>query len=113
MSKSLSAGLSGFCTCKSQHDIQEIVDPAGQLSIGISKTILKSKGTLKLAARDLFYTQWMKGFTYFTNATEYFKLTRDTRVVNISFTYRFGKTFKTARRSSGAAGEEIQRVGNG
>lgn len=113
MQKGWAAELSGFYTSKSQNDIQEIVDPAGQLSIGISKSVFNNKGTLKLAARDLFYTQWMKGNTFFTGATEYFKLTRDTRLANLSFTYRFGKTFKTTKRSSGAAGEEIQRVGNG
>jgi iron complex outermembrane recepter protein len=105
--------VSGFYTSKSQNDIQEVLDPAGQLSIGISKTVLKNKGTIKLAARDIFYTQWMKGLTSFTLANEYFKLTRDTRVFNISFNYRFGKAYKTVRRSQGAAGEEIQRVGNG
>jgi len=68
---------------------------------------------LKLAARDIFYTQWMKGLTHFQRATEYFKLTRDTRVVTLSFTYRFGRSFKAMKRSEGAAGEEIQRVGNG
>lgn len=107
------AELSGFYTSKSQHDIQEIVDPSGQVSLGIGKTVLKNKGTIRLAARDLFYTQWMKGNTEFTNADEYFKLTRDTRVGTISFVYRFGKAFKSARRSQGAAKEEIERVGNG
>ena len=111
--KGWSAELSGFYTSRSQHDIQEIVDPAGQVSLGIGKTILKNKGTIRFAARDLFYTQWMKGNTEFTDADEYFKLTRDTRVGTISFVYRFGKAFKSARRSQGAAKEEIERVGNG
>ncbi|HEU4634150.1 MAG TPA: outer membrane beta-barrel family protein, partial [Flavisolibacter sp.] len=111
--KGWSAELTGFYTSKSQQDIQEIVDPAGQLSVGISKNILKNKAVVKLAFRDMFYTQWMKGMTYFPRATEYFKLTRDTRVVAVSFTYRFGKAFKTVKRSEGASGEEIQRVGNG
>ncbi|MGZ5286038.1 MAG: outer membrane beta-barrel family protein, partial [Flavisolibacter sp.] len=111
--KGWSAELSGFYTSKSQHDIQEIVDPAGQISVGIGKTVLQNKGTVRLAARDLFYTQWMKGNTLFTNADEYFKLTRDTRVATISFVYRFGKAFKAARRSQGAAREEMERVGNG
>jgi hypothetical protein len=105
--------LSGFYTSKSKNDIQEVVDPAGQLSLGVSKSVMKNKGNLKLAARDLFYTQWMKGFTSFYSATETFKLTRDTRVVTLSFTYRFGKTFKAAKPAERAAGEEIQRVGNG
>ena len=107
------AEVSGFFNSRNQNDIQEVVDPAGQVSVGISKSLFTNKGTLKLAARDIFYTQWMKGLTYFNNATEYFKLTRDTKVLAISFTYRFGKTFKQANRSEGAAKEEIQRVGTG
>lgn len=105
--------ISGFYTSKSKNDIQELVDPAGQLSVGLSKSILKNKGSLKLVGRDLFYTQWMKGLTFFNRATETFKLTRDTRVVTLSFTYRFGKTFKSSRPAERAAGDEIQRVGNG
>lgn len=111
--KGWSAELSGFYTSKSQHDIQEVVDPAGQLSIGLAKNILNNKGSLKLAVRDLFYTQWMKGNTLFTRADEYFKLTRDTRVATISFSYRFGKAFKSIKRSKGSANEELERVGNG
>jgi len=111
--KGWSGEVSGFYTSKSRNDIQEVVDPAGQVSVGIAKTILQNKGTVKLAVRDIFYTQWMKGLTQFTLANEYFKLTRDTRVVALSFSYRFGKAFKTVKRSKGAAGEEIERVGNG
>ena len=105
--------VTGFYNSCSQHDIQEVVDPAGQLSLGISKNILQNKVTIKLGFRDVFYTNWMKGLTQFTNATEYFKLTRDTRVGTIGFTWRFGKVFKTSKRSEGASGDEIQRVGNG
>jgi len=106
------AELSGFFISRSQHDIQEVVEPSGQLSIGFSKAVLKNKGSVRLAARDLFHTQWMKGFTYFDGATEYFEMFRDTRVVTLSFNYRFGKAFKTTKRSGGAATEEAQRVSN-
>jgi iron complex outermembrane receptor protein len=112
-SKGWSGELSGFYNSKSQQDIQEIVDPSGQISIGIAKSVLNNQGTLKFAFRDMFYTNWMKGLTTFNNATEYFKLNRDTRVGTISFIWRFGKLFKTNKRSEGAAGEEVQRVGNG
>jgi hypothetical protein len=111
--KGWSGELSGFYNSTSQQDIQEVVDPAGQLSIGISKSVLDNRGTLKFAVRDLFYTNWMKGLTQFTNATEYFKVTRDTRVGTVSFIWRFGKVFKTNKRSEGASGDELQRVGNG
>ena len=111
--KGWAAELSGSYSSKSQHDLQEIVDPAGQLSIGLSKTILKNRGSLRLSARDIFYTQWMKGNTLFVNVDEYFKLTRDTRVLTISFAYRFGQHFKPGKRSAGSATEEVERVGNG
>jgi hypothetical protein len=108
-----SGELSGFYNSTSQQDIQEIVDPAGQLSFGVAKTVLNNQGTLKFAVRDVFYTNWIKGLTSFTNATEYFKVTRDTRVITISFTLRFGKAIKHSKRSEGSAGDEVQRVGNG
>ncbi|WP_165917269.1 outer membrane beta-barrel protein [Flaviaesturariibacter aridisoli] len=110
--KGWSAELSGLYVSRSQNDIQEIVDPAGQLSVGVSKTILKGAGTLRLAGRDLLYTQWMKGNTEFRGVSEWFKMVRDTRVVALNFSWRFGKAFKQTKRS-GSAGEEVQRVGNG
>lgn len=111
--KGWSAELAGFYTSRSQQDIQEIVDPTGGLSMGISKTVWQNRGTLKLAGRDLFYTQWMKGLTYFQQANERFTLSRDTRVVTLSFALRFGKRLKWFKGSEGAASEEIKRVGNG
>lgn len=40
-------------------------------------------------------------------------MTRDTRVVGISFSYRFGKAFKMVKRSQGAAGDEVERISVG
>ena len=54
----------------------------------------------------------MKGLSYFAQATEYFKMTRDTRVFTLNFNWRFGKAFKTTNRTERAAEDEIQRVGN-
>ncbi|WP_160290191.1 outer membrane beta-barrel family protein [Flavihumibacter solisilvae] len=108
------AELSGYYITKSQTDIQEIVEPTGQVSLGLSKQVLKNKGSIKLSFRDIFYTQAMAGNTQFLDATEYFKLTRDSRVVSITFAYRFGKPLKTpGKRNSGGAGDEIERVGTG
>ena len=107
------AELSGFYTSRARNDLQEVLNPTGQLSAGISRPVLKKKGVLKLTARDIFYTQAMEGNTTFQNATEYFILHRDTRVISISFSYRFGKPIKSAKRNNGSAADEIQRVGNG
>ncbi|WP_439695202.1 outer membrane beta-barrel protein [Mucilaginibacter sp. AW1-7] len=113
IAKIYTAELSGFYTTRARNDIQEQLYPTGQLSLGISRPILKKRATLKFSARDIFYTNAMEGLTQFPNATEYFKLTRDTRVFTLAFTYRFGKSYKVASRSDGSAGDEKDRVGNG
>jgi len=92
--KGWAAELTGFYISKSQNDLQEVLDPTGQVSAGISKQVLKNRGSFKLTCRDLFYTQAMAGLTHFETVNEYFKLKRDTRVCTIAFTYRFGKKMK-------------------
>jgi outer membrane receptor protein involved in Fe transport len=110
--KGYAGELSGFYTTRSREDIQELLYPAGQVSTGMSKTVLKKKGTLKLSYRDIFYTGAMEGLTSFPDATEYFKMKRDSRVVALAFTYRFGKSYKINRHPDGAS-EEKERAPNG
>lgn len=110
--KGYTGELSGFYTTRSRQDIQELLYPAGQVSTGMSKTVLKKKGTIKLSYRDIFYTSAMEGFTSFPDATEYFKIKRDSRVLALAFTYRFGRNYKVSRHQDGA-GEEKDRVPNG
>lgn len=111
--KKYTAELSGYYITRARNDIQEILYPTGQVSLGLSRQVFKKKGTIKISARDIFYTTAMEGFTQFDRATEYFILKRDSRVVSLAFTWRFGKAYKSTRRSGGSAGDEIERVGNG
>ncbi len=111
--KLYSGELSGFYTTRARNDLQEELYPTGQLSLGVSRPVLKKKGTLKLSLRDIFNTNAMEGLTQFPKATEYFIVHWDRRVISLSFTYRFGKAYKTIKRSNGSAGDEIERVGNG
>lgn len=111
--KKYTAEISGFYTSRARNDLQEVLYPTGQLSLGVSRQLFKKKATLKFSARDIFYTNAMEGLTQFAKATEYFILRRDSRVFNLSFTYRFGKVYKTSKRSGGSAGDEMERVGNG
>jgi hypothetical protein len=110
--KRFTGELSGFYTTRARNDVQERLYPTGQMSAGLGMSVFKKKANLKLSMRDVFYTNAMEGLTQFPNATEYFKIKRDSRVVVLAFTYRFGKTYKTAKRDNGAA-DEMQRVGNG
>lgn len=111
INKSLSAEVSGYYITKARNDLQELLYPMGQLSAGLSQSIFKGNGSIKLTARDIFHTQVLKGLTDFPGANEYFVLTRDTQVFSLGFTYRFGKPLKTAKRSSGGASDEIKRSG--
>lgn len=111
-SKMLSGELSGFYTTRARNDLQELLSPTGLVFVDLAKTILNGKGTLRLTARDIFYTQSMKGLTDFPGAQEYFILWRDSRVVNLGFSYRFGKPIKVPKRSAGGAKDEINRAGS-
>ena len=111
---SFKRGWSGELTGVYQHseqELQEITDPTGQVGIGLAKQLFRNRSTLKLSWRDVFYTQAMKGNTIFKGATEYFKITRDTRVVTLGFVYRFGSEARTTpRRPAGGADEELKRI---
>jgi iron complex outermembrane receptor protein len=110
LGKGVTGEVSGFYTGRARNDLQEVLDPAGQLSAGVAIPVLKKQGTLRLTVRDIFWTNWMEGVTDFQNAEEYFKLRRDSRVFNAAFSYRFGKAYKSTKRNSGAATDEMQRV---
>jgi outer membrane receptor protein involved in Fe transport len=110
--KGWSAELSGFYNSKSVEGQFEI-QPFSQVSIGVGKQVLKGKGSIKFNVRDIFFSQIIDGQILYGNVKEHFIQSRDSRVANIAFTYRFGKTFKDApARKKGGASEEQNRVGN-
>jgi len=105
------AEISGFYRTKGLEG-QIMIQPMGQLSAGVSKQVLKDKGSLKLAVRDIFLTNYAKGDIYFGTTEAHFINKRDSRIANLSFTYRFGKPIKGAqqRRKIGGADNETDRV---
>jgi iron complex outermembrane recepter protein len=107
------AEITGSYTTRARNDIQELLYPTGQVSVGLARLILQKKVTVKLSYRDIFHTDWMEGLTQFPNATEYFKEQRDTRVITIAISYRFGKAYKAAKHTYSGVSDEIERVGNG
>jgi hypothetical protein len=113
-SKGWGGEISGFYRTKGV-DGQIIIQPLGQLSAGISKQVLKNKGTVKFNIRDILYTNKAVGDINFENTLAHFINTRDSRVASLSFTYRFGKPIKgmPQRRKSGGADDEQQRVKTG
>lgn len=116
-SKGWTAELSGFYRTRGVEG-QIMIQPLGQASAGVSKQIMQGKGSVKLAVRDLFYTNFMNATINFNTTEAQFKNFRDTRVANLTFTYRFGKPLKgpQPKRKAGGADSEQNRVkvgGNG
>lgn len=103
--------LSGYYQTRSQIDLQEWLKPQGELNAGVSKQIMNNKGTLRLNIRDITFFQNYSGQALFQNSYEPFRIKWDSRVVRLSFNWRFGKAMKPVQRSEGGAADEINRVG--
>ncbi len=88
------------------------VKPIGMVGAGISQQILKNKGTIRLSARDIFYTQKMRGQSRYSNVDVSIRQRAETQIVTIGFTYNFSKGKKIApvKRTAGSANEEQNRI---
>lgn len=75
-----------------------VMDPRWQLSAGVQKQVLKKRGTITFNISDIFWTNLPQAVIEYKNYVEHWHAERDTRVANISFTYRFGKNTVTAAR---------------
>lgn len=88
-----------------------VFDPRWNLSAGVQKTILKGKGTLRANISDIFWTDLPKALITYDNYVEKWKAYRETRVANLSFSYRFGNNkIQAARRRTTASEEERSRA---
>ena len=89
-----------------------VLDPQWGISTGVQKTILDKKGTIRFNITDIFWTNLPKAVITYNNYVEKWHAYRETRVANISFTYRFGNNkVQAARRRTTASEEERQRAG--
>lgn len=89
-----------------------VLDPRWGVGAGVQKTILDKKGTIRFNVSDIFWTNLPKAVVTFNNYVEKWHAYRETRVANISFTYRFGNNkVQGARRRTTASEEERQRAG--
>jgi outer membrane receptor protein involved in Fe transport len=87
--------------------------PMGIINFAVTKQVLKNKGTLKLNIRDMFRLQEFNGYSKYQNVDVTVHQVRDNRIVNIGFSYRFGKGKPVQQRKRGGAGDEQSRVNGG
>jgi outer membrane receptor protein involved in Fe transport len=97
------AGQYGYMKTKTQWGV----------AAGAQKSILKGKGTIRASITDIFWTNLPRAtVTYEGRYVENWRAYRETRVANLSFSYRFGNNkVQQARRRTTASEEERQRAG--
>jgi iron complex outermembrane recepter protein len=90
-----------------------VLNPQWGIGAGVQKSIMQGKGTIRFNITDIFWTNLPKAVITYENYIEKWHAYRETRVANLSFTYRFGKnTVAAARRRATGSEEERQRAGN-
>ncbi|HET9824173.1 MAG TPA: outer membrane beta-barrel family protein, partial [Chitinophagaceae bacterium] len=112
-SKTLTGEISGFFRTQG---IEGVINtkPFGMLAVGLSKQVMKNKGTVRLNLRDALKTQHFRGESRYGNVDAAFQEYSDSRVINVGFTYRFSKgKVNQRKRSNGSASDEQNRVGAG
>jgi outer membrane receptor protein involved in Fe transport len=111
LSKTLTAEINGFYRSAWLEGVIK-VNPIGMLALGASKQVMKDKGTLRLTVRDILQTQQSRAVTKYGNVDASIQEKRDSRAVNVGFSYRFnkGKMGAQRKKTAGSAGDEQNRV---
>jgi outer membrane receptor protein involved in Fe transport len=88
--------------------------PQGSAEFAVVKNIMKDKGSIKVNFRDFLGLQHWGGYSRYQNLDVRINNHWDSRVINVSFTYRFNKgQAGEQRRHSSGADEEQGRVKSG
>ncbi len=106
--------ISGFYTAPSiwQGTFKSI--GLGGIDGGLSKTVLKNKGTVKVAVSDIFKTMKWKGTSDYGSQYTRANGNWESRQFKINFTYRFGSNeVKAARQRNTGLEDENKRVNGG
>jgi hypothetical protein len=90
-----------------------VSEPQWGVAIGGQKNVMQGKGTIRLSISDIFWTNLPKAtVTYEGRYVENWHAFRESRVANLSFTYRFGSNkVLSARKRATASEEEVRRAG--
>ncbi|WP_412468676.1 outer membrane beta-barrel protein [Pedobacter sp. KLB.chiD] len=80
------------------------------VSAGMSKSVFKNKGTLRLAVNDIFYSNVYRINVNYDNQRNGFVEKSDTRSATLSFSYRLGGNPTAARKRTSASEEEKKRA---
>jgi len=77
--------------------------------LGVKTNVLNGKGTLKIAANDIFHSEAYSTSVNYLDENNGFVQRNDTRNLNMSFSYRFGSSIAAARKRVTSSDEEKSR----
>ncbi|MCW3083607.1 MAG: TonB-dependent receptor [Bacteroidetes bacterium] len=110
---SIKDGLSAECSFeynyKNLYGVT-LVKTSYNLTIGVQKSVLKKRGSITLNVTDILWKAYPSGDTQFGNVNEEWTAIRDTRVVNLNFSYKFGKGQGARMRRNTGADDEKNRI---
>lgn len=112
LGKGWSADVEGNYHSREQYGFQ-VVRSFGQLGVGVQKSLLDGRASLRFNATDLLYTAPVRLTSRYAVLTENQRITQDTRVATVSFNYRFGRNevAPTRKRTTGAEDEKRRAAG--
>jgi len=106
LGKEWSAELSGSYQSRQQYGFLDI-RPQGQLTAGIQKSLWKKQASLTLTVADLLWTQVFRATSSYDNYQDRLYQRFDSRVVRLTFTYKFGnQKLPTSQQRTGAENEK-------
>jgi hypothetical protein len=112
--KSWTAELTGFYNAPSVFQGSFRSKTLWAIDMGMQKSILQGKGTVKAAFSDVFNTLQFRGTSEFAGQTSRITSRWESQQFKLNFTYRFGNNqVKGARQRATGADEENKRVGSG
>lgn len=85
------------------------VNPVWFVNVGFQK-IFENKSKLRLAINDVFFTNKTTADTEFLGYKERFNVSRDSRVIILSYTYNFGSGKNSLKKKTGGAEDIKQRA---
>jgi iron complex outermembrane receptor protein len=104
------AELSGYYTSKALYGTT-VSNPVGSVAIGVSKTFLNDRFTLRAQINDIFHTEVTTSVIQYQNIDVNFKRVYDSQFIRLHLMYAFGKkTVARARQRSTGSQDEQNRI---